>query len=73
MLVNTWASIIVVKLTGDFFSSWEDYFWLFVLSIISPIPVLIIRWVNTIRQKIKKGLDKSPFICYNKDTKKERK
>lgn len=54
MLVNTWATIAVVKWAGDFFSDWEDYLWLFILSITSPIPVIIIRMVNTIRQKKKK-------------------
>lgn len=54
MLVNTWATIAVVKWTGDFFSDWEDYLWLFILSITSPIPAIIIRMVNTMRQKKKK-------------------
>lgn len=54
MLVNTWATITVVKCAGDFFSDWEDYLWLFILSITSPIPVIIIRLINTMRQKKKK-------------------
>ena len=42
LFINNWLSLIFVKMTGDFFSSWEDYFWLFIMSVVSPLPFLLL-------------------------------
>ena len=42
LFVNNWLSLVFVKMTGDFFSSWEDYLWLFIMSVVSPLPFLLL-------------------------------
>lgn len=53
LFVNTWLSILVVKLAGEFFSSWEDYGWLFTMAVVSPLPFLLVRWFFQLKKKIK--------------------
>ena len=53
LFVNNWLTLIFVKMTGDFFSSWGDYFWLFIMSITSPIPFLMLYWFYKLKKKFK--------------------
>ena len=53
LFINNWLSLIFVKMTGDFFSSWEDYFWLFIMSVVSPLPFLLLRWFFQLKRKFK--------------------
>lgn len=53
LFVNNWLTLIFVKMTGDFFSSWGDYFWLFIMSITSPIPFLMLYWFFKLKRKFK--------------------
>ena len=53
LFINNWLSLVFVKMTGDFFSSWEDYLWLFIMSVVSPLPFLLIRWFFLLKRKFK--------------------
>ena len=53
LFVNNWLTLIFVKMTGDFFSSWGDYFWLFIMSITSPMPFLMLYWFCKLKRKFK--------------------
>ena len=53
LFINNWLSLVFVKMTGDFFSSWEDYFWLFIMSVLSPLPFLLLRWFFQIKIKFR--------------------
>lgn len=53
LFVNNWLSLIFVKVTGNFFSSWEDYMWLFIMSVVSPLPFLLLRWFVKLKRKFK--------------------
>ena len=55
LFVNNWLTLIFAKMTGDFFSSWEDYFWLFFMSITSPLPFLLVYWFFKFKRKFKKS------------------
>ena len=51
MLVNTWLTLIFAELNGEFFAGWNDLWWLFISSLISPIMILLTLWVS---EKIKR-------------------
>lgn len=53
LFINNWLTIIFVKMTGDSFSSWDDYFWLFVMSVTSPLPFLLFYWFCKLKIKFK--------------------
>lgn len=53
LFVNNWLTIIFVKMTGDFFSSWVDYLWLFVMSVTTPLPFLLLYWFCKFKRKFK--------------------
>ena len=53
LFINNWLTIIFVKMTGDFFSSWDDYFWLFVMSVTSPLPFLLLYCFCKLKRKFK--------------------
>ena len=53
LFINNWLAIIFVKMTGDFFSSWDDYFWLFVMSVFTPFPFLLLYLFYKLKKKFK--------------------
>lgn len=53
LFINNWLTIIFVKTAGDFFSSWYDYLWLFVMSITSPLPLLLLYLFCKLKKKFK--------------------
>ena len=53
LFINNWLTIIFVKITGDFFSSWADYFWLFVMSVFTPLPFLLLYLFFKLKKKFK--------------------
>lgn len=53
LFINNWLTIIFVKMTGDFFSSWDDYFWLFVMSVFTPLPFLLLYLFCKLKKKFK--------------------
>ena len=53
LFINNWLSLVFVKMTGDFFSSWDDLMWLFIMSVVSPLPFLLIRWFFQLKRKFR--------------------
>ena len=53
LFINNWLTIAFVKMTGDFFSSWDDYLWLFVMSVTSPLPFLLLYGFCKLKRKFK--------------------
>jgi hypothetical protein len=54
LFVNTWLSLIFIKMTSDFVSTWVDLLCLFIMSVLSPFPFLLLRWFFQLKRKLKK-------------------
>lgn len=53
LFFNTWAAIAFTQSCGEFFSGWDDYLWLFIMSITTPIPFMLGRWFFILKRKWK--------------------
>lgn len=54
LLINTWLTIIVLKACDVAPYYWTDLMWVALMSVTTIFPFLLVRWVNTIKQKNKK-------------------
>ena len=63
LLVNTWLTLILVKVKGTFFSGWDELAELLVYAVISPFLVALIYIIAKKRKKNKKKEHQKNLLC----------
>ena len=54
LLVNTWLSLIIAQVFKVSIKTWVDLLELVIMSIVSPIPFLLVRLINYLIRSITK-------------------
>lgn len=54
LFFNTWATLLAIKLTGQFITDWSEYASVLMMAVVSPFPFLLFGWVHGMIKKHKR-------------------
>lgn len=58
MLFNIWLTLVMLRLNKSFISGWDDYAWLLLCSVVSPITIYFAGILFYKHEKVKNGRKK---------------